>query len=116
MRIEGWNVGRQFGDRERQIARHPHEGAHTHDLTVVGAACGLGHADHLTLGIDFASRGQPVALAWTGAQPITERADRAAQRRPDPLRHGSEIGIAAERRKNSAAHKGSAAKTRQDGT
>ena len=60
----------------------------------------------------FASRRQPVALAV--GELVADRADGAAQRVLDPLRHGGEIGFAVERGKNGAAHEGRAADAGQD--
>ena len=60
----------------------------------------------------LAGRRQPVALA--GGELVADRADGAAQRALDALRHGGEIGFAVERRKNGAAHQGRAADAGQD--
>ena len=69
-------------------------------------------AQHLAGGAGFAGRRQPVALAV--GELVADRADGAAQRALDPLRHGGEIGFAVERGKNGAAHQGRAADAGQD--
>ena len=63
-------------------------------------------------GVGFAGRRQAVALAV--GELVADRADGAAQRALDPLRHGGEIGLAVERRKNGAAHQSRAADAGQD--
>jgi hypothetical protein len=65
------------------------------------------------MGIDLARRRQPVALAGRSRM-LGCAADRAAQRDLHVFRDGREIGLAIERRKNSAAHQGGATKAGQD--
>ena len=48
MRIEGGDVGGQFGGRKREIAGDAHEGADANDLAIADAA-GLGIANDAAL-------------------------------------------------------------------
>ena len=108
-RIEGRDVGGEFGGREREIAGDAHEGADAHDLAIADTA-GLGVANDPALGVRFAGRRQAVGLARGGGGAVAG----AAQRKLHALGHGGEIALAVERRKNGAAHEGRAAQTGQD--
>ena len=112
LRIEGRDIGGQFGDREREIAGDAHEGTHAHDLAVADAARG-GNANDAAQAVELggtAAAGRSCARL----RPVADAAERAAQRDLHAFRHGGEIGLAVERRENGAAHESRAAKTGQD--
>ena len=113
--LNGGMLAESSDTRERKVAGHPHERAHAHDLAVVGAAHGGGNRNDLARAGGFAGRRQAIGLARGIGDPLADAADGAAQRGFHALRHGSEIGLAVERRENGAAHEGRAAQTGQNG-
>ena len=100
--------------RERQIAGDAHERAHAHDFAVADAACVVETRMTWRAALVSPGGGSRSVLRGAGGA-VGDRADGAAQRGFDALRHGGEIGLAVERRKNGAAHESRAAQTGQDG-
>ena len=111
LRIERRHARGEFRARHGQVGGHADERARAHDFAVADLG-GVADREHLAGGAGFAGRRQPVALAV--GELVADRADGAAQRVLDPLRHGGEIGFAVERGKNGAAHEGRAADAGQD--
>jgi len=107
-RVEGGDVGGQFGGRQSEIAGDAHEGADANDLAVADAA-GLSVTDDAPLRVRLARRRQAVGFA-SGRRPVA----RAAQRELHALGNGGEIALPVQRRENGAAHESRAAQTGQN--
>ena len=111
LRIERRHGCGEFRACHGEVGRYADERARSHDFAVADLG-GVADRKHLARGAAFASRRQPVALAV--GELVADRADGAAERVLDPLRHGGEIGFAVERGKNGAAHEGRAADAGQN--
>src|SRR5262249_49082167 len=87
------------------------ERTHAHNLAIAAAAGGCGDANDLARGIGFAGWRQAVGLARDVGNTLDDAADGATQGAFHAFRHGGEICLSVESRKNGPAHEGRAAKT-----
>jgi hypothetical protein len=112
LRIERWDVGGKFGDREREIAGEPYIRTRAHHLAFAHARAAR-DPQRLPRDTCFAYRRKAIGFVG-GAQSLADAGERSAQRALDAFGCRGKIGFAVKRSENGATHERGAAKSGQD--